>query len=308
MEITIFYGNGINLAAGGCDWNDILRKMSNNCSLPNISSNTLKYEYIILPKRESQKVPWLLNGQMFVAGGFNLSTEINMENDIIKKGLCEELRKQPRSPYYTELARLNAQYYVTTNYELILNEEFEGFNFFRNMPRNDIVRLYARDVLSKDGDTVMIWNIHGNWNAPESIILGIKDYCEYVTEINQYIKEGNHNHNLSWIDLFLKTDVYIIGFGLAYEETDIWYVLTYRKRLIRQKKYNINNHIYYYIPNKYADKGKMDLLEAMDVEVVCIPFISNEENTNNNLFDLLKDKIGERNLFYKKDSDSQKEL
>lgn len=294
MESTVFFGNGINLTVDGSSWDDILKRMSFGESLPDISSYTLKYEYIILPMREKQKVPLLLNGQMFTVGGKVLSTQVSMENDIVKKDLCRELKKQTVSPLYTDLAKLNVPYYITTNYETLLNDELEKLGYSRKTPSNDKMRLYARDTLIMDNKSVSLWNVHGNWNAPESIMLGMKDYCDYIAEINQYIIDGCSDEGLCWIDLFLKTDVHIIGFRLAYDETDLWYVLTHRKRLIRQAKTEVCNHIYYYVLDKYVDEGKNSLLKAMDVEVVIIPSLTSREETSMNLFDMLRKRIGER--------------
>lgn len=52
METTILYGNGVNLLGGGKSWEQILKDISDKPSLPPIQSNTLKYEYIILPQKE----------------------------------------------------------------------------------------------------------------------------------------------------------------------------------------------------------------------------------------------------------------
>lgn len=294
MANTVFFGNGINLMAGGGSWDDILKRMSYLSPLPDIKSNTLKYEYIILPRREKIIVPWTLNGRALMAGGKFLGSYVSTENRIVKRGLCMELKKQPISPYYAELAKLNAKYYITTNYETLLNDEFEKQGYIRTIPANDNSRLFARDTLTMGTQSVSLWNIHGNWNAPETIMLGIKDYCDYIAEINKQISEGETETCQSWINLFLMTDVHIIEFGLAYEETDLWYVLTHRKRMIRQMKNEINNHIFYYIIDKYADNNKNDLLKAMDVEVEIIPAQNSEEETNRTLFVVLRERIGMR--------------
>ncbi len=294
MSNTIFFGNGINRMAGGKSWDDVLKRMSPQGTLPDIDSNTLKYEYIILPQKDKIIVPWTLNGRPFIAGGKMLGHYASMENHIVKRGLCRELKKQTVCPYYTELAKLNATYYLTTNYETLLNDEFEKQGYIRAIPPNDKSRLYARDVLTRNDQNISLWNIHGNWVVPETIMLGIKDYCDYIAEINKQISEGETEDRQSWISLFLVTDIHIVGYGFGYEETDIWYVLTHRKRLMRQVNTKIQNHIIYYVIDKYADVGKNELLKAMDVEVVIIPSQNTEEETNIKLFEELKGRIGTR--------------
>ena len=134
-------------------------------------------------------------------------------------------------------------------------------------------------------------------------MLGIKDYCDYVSEINQYIKEDHSEAVNTWIDLFFRTNVYIIGFGLAYEETDLWYVLTIRKRLIRNNNRNINNHIYYYDIEKDSDKNKNELLKTLDVEVINVPYKDSYQKTYEIMFGMLRDKIGVREIGVIKNSD-----
>ena len=53
MEKTVLYGNGVNLLGGGPSWNKLLQDISKKSLLPPIQSNTLKYEYIILPQEEN---------------------------------------------------------------------------------------------------------------------------------------------------------------------------------------------------------------------------------------------------------------
>lgn len=296
MDKTILFGNGINAMAGGWSWDDILKRMANQDQLPDIKSNTLKYEYIVLQMQEKHIVPWVFNGRPFMAGGKFLGRSVSTENHIVKGGLCRELKNQPISPYYAELAKLNAMYYITTNYETLLNEEFEKLGFTRTIPANDKYRLFARDTLTRGTQNVSFWNIHGNWNAPETIMLGIKDYWDYTAEINEHLNEGETENCKSWINLFLNTDVHIVGFGLANEETDLWYILNYRKRMIRQKNCNIKNHIFYYVIDKYANNNKNELLRALDVEVEIIPTQKSDEETNRTLFEVLREKIGMRQI------------
>ena len=302
MDNTIFFGNGINLVAGGKSWDDILKDMSFRDSLPEINSNTLKYEYILLQKPQKQFVPLLLKGKPLLLAGKIYGEFFDTENGVVKRKLCDKLKRQPYSPYYAELFNLNTQNYITTNYEQLLNNEFET-NGFSHKDSDNSQLLYVRDSLYKNTQSVSIWNIHGNLKTPESIMLGIKDYCDYVSEINQYIKEDHSEAVNTWIDLFFRTNVYIIGFGLAYEETDLWYVLTIRKRLIRNNNRNINNHIYYYDIEKDSDKNKNELLKTLDVEVINVPYKDSYQKTYEIMFGMLRDKIGVREIGVIKNSD-----
>ena len=54
MINTIFFGNGINRMAGGESWDDVLSELTSSHYQQHIK---LKYEYIILPKKDKIKVP-----------------------------------------------------------------------------------------------------------------------------------------------------------------------------------------------------------------------------------------------------------
>ena len=85
-------------------------------------------------------------------------------------------------------------------------------------------------------------------------------------------KDNSDVDEYSWPFVMLNTDVHILGFGLGYEETDLWYFLTCRKRLIRKNKMQRNRIVYYAIMDSSYDMGKVKLLEALDVDVVNVDF------------------------------------
>ena len=57
MESTVFFGNGVNLLGKEeKSWDNVLRQLSQRQVLPPIGNNTLKYEYVVLPKDRYTKV------------------------------------------------------------------------------------------------------------------------------------------------------------------------------------------------------------------------------------------------------------
>ena len=85
METTILYGNGINLLGGGKSWNQVLKDISEKTSLPPIQSNTLKYEYIILPQKETNEAFLMTeDGSYFVTEDdkFFLTIDVNTEENL----------------------------------------------------------------------------------------------------------------------------------------------------------------------------------------------------------------------------------
>jgi hypothetical protein len=86
----------------------------------------------------------------------------------------------------------------------------------------------------------------------------------------------------------------MLGFGLGYEEIDIWYILTFRKRLIRKEIIPRNRFFYYSIVNNTYDKDKMELLKTLDVDVIQISLDKGEnayEKAYNEIYKLIREQV-----------------
>ena len=242
--------------------------------LPPIRSNTLKYEYIILPQAETSRALIKSADNHFLrsSNGNLLSVQVKTE-DNLKRNLCHELDKTVYSYYYSKLAEIEANHYITTNYELFINKALADKGFCLKSSCDGDNRLYRHELYECDNHLSSVWNIHGDVKTPQSIMLGLSDYCKYVVDIDKYFNSSEFESGKSWIDLFFRTNVHIVGLGMAYEEIDLWNVLTTRMRLKRSNNAICHNHIYYYaIQDESFDTGKKKLLEAMDVIVIDIAF------------------------------------
>lgn len=269
METTILFGNGVNrLSENGIEWKDLLKKVSSLGEIPILNNNTMLYEYIVLPEavpladRDGHRLyfrdgePWLVK---------------NEPEEQIKNSL-KDLLKDGKSWFYKNLADIHADHYLTTNYELYLEEEFaicKGEGTQENCLGVESL-LYNHDVGIHDGHKASFWNIHGRTKTPQSILLGMNEYCKYVVAIEKYLQEDKPCKK-SWVDLFTETNVHIVGFGLAFEEIDLWYLLTRRMRRIKQGE-PIDNHIFFY---QISEKDKINdaliqMLAACGVEVIPI--------------------------------------
>jgi len=152
-------------------------------------------------------------------------------------------------------------------------------------PLNPCIKERPHYVLSNGNHKIRFWNIHGNIEWHESMMLGLYEYCDYIRGFNKLFKE-----EYSWLNAMLTSNVFILGFGLGYEEIDLWYFLVSRKRLIRDKKIPANKIVFYVLEDKGYDIGKMKMLEALDVEVDLIPFDWSED-AYQKAYDIIYDKI-----------------
>ena len=294
IETTIFFGNGVNLLSKeGKSWDAILRQISKRQVLPPIGSNTLKYEYIVLPQERYTEIDY---GFKITENDIPEPTEIIDTEQNIKEVLASELSGSKASFFYNKLVELKADNYITTNYELFLNNLLKerGFKQIGNGHFEYLLKPIL--TLEKGYDQVRLWNIHGNVYIPETMMFGLSDYCKYVIEIEkkiQDIENGSMNGNeIYWPYVMLHSDVHMFGFGLGYEEIDIWHFLTARKRLIRKNLITKNHIVYYTILDNSYDLGKMKMLEALDVDVVPINFDWSEnayEKAYNEIYKIIRE-------------------
>jgi hypothetical protein len=122
-------------------------------------------------------------------------------------------------------------------------------------------------------------------------VLGYALYASYLRDIKNYVDGGEFrpgktkwprefpslgkkvkNPELfsgdSWVELFAKDDLHIVGFGLGLEEMHFWYMLTYfsrkeekRNRDARKKASYFANSVFYHYP---VDESGEPHVEAKD--------------------------------------------
>jgi hypothetical protein len=79
------------------------------------------------------------------------------------------------------------------------------------------------------------------------------------------LKKKAKYDNFLWIELFFNSNVHIIGFGLDYSETDMWWILNRRARIIKELKLKSQNMIYYY---GGLDETKANSLKDFEVQYI----------------------------------------
>ena len=92
----------------------------------------------------------------------------------------------------------------------------------------------------------------------------------------------NDFDNLSWVELFFRTNLYIIGFGMDFSEIDIWWLLNKRARFMLEIP-EINNRITYLFNHDYEnEEEKPALFAALKAfEVSWLPIESNADYISN---------------------------
>ena len=137
------------------------------------------------------------------------------------------------------------------------------------------------------------WSIHGAFPEAQSIMLGLRQYSRYQNHIANYLTgtisyskvqelrsplylprpdfEFEKNGNpYSWVDLFLRDHIHMIGFGMEYTESILWWLLTEKFWLQRKFPKYIGGLTYYHVevekPSSH-EKVKLNMLEDLGSRV-----------------------------------------
>ena len=280
------FGNGLNLLNGYSTWEDLLVKIDDKKDDVKIP-NTLQFEAEVLPLPEKKTVSVTLNGKVVTLNDQPVTWTINTETSL-KAKIAEAMKKYETNEIYQRIAEMkDVSHYVTTNYDDVLKRTLLNMGYLEteHVKIENTYSIRRRHSLSSARNEKHIWNIHGEIDTPPTIMLGLNQYCGSVSKISDYLN-GKYDYKqekqkviipkiqerlrdgiekpFSWLDLFFISDLYIIGFSLLYEEIDLWWILTRRKRLMRQGA-NISNNIFYCGEVK---PGKKELFHTMGVEII----------------------------------------
>lgn len=266
MTNTVLYGNGLNrISRNAVSWEGLLTELKGSNSFDNGKlPYTMVYERIFMDKNK-----------VFQDGRYDESE--------LKVKIADSLVGQESNEIFELLAKMDFENYLTTNYDYAF-EKAIGVTP-EKMSSEEIYSLRRKRRYTVGDGAKYLWNIHGEIDSPKSIMLGLDHYGGSLGKIDSYVK-GTYKHSVdgqlvqvksmkdklmdnffchtSWIDLFFSSDVHIVGFGMDYSETDLWWLLNKRARFAAENL--VNNEIYYYSHN--LNEEKKGLLESFGVNVI----------------------------------------
>jgi hypothetical protein len=195
---------------------------------------------------------------------------------------------------------------LTTNYNYALNlpPVFDTANQ-RKIYKNISENFYSLFRGYKD-DMRQIWNIHGEVKNPKSILLGHAQYSKYMGQVKDYLYKGikftrvseslrsplsgkipnfNFEDNVeiySWVDLFLRDEIHVVGLGLDFSEIILWWLIS--EKMALQAKFNkkVGDLIYYNIQSEESTdtaqkKCTRSMLEDLGAKIISIEANSYED-------------------------------
>ena len=266
---VLLIGNGINNLTNKESWSNLLKSMAMFCKvdgdveISNLKPFPLLYEEIFLRSR-------------------------NISELSLKRHISKEVRGIIGNDIHDLIRAKEFNDIITTNYDYTLqgNQSTKTTDALKNqgVVKETKYNIFRHNKVSK----TKVWHIHGECNSPGSITLGYEHYGGQLQQMRNYVVSGTHYKNKknqkslsrklrtgevcfeSWLDLFFKKNIHIIGLSMDFVETDLWWLLTYRARLMKSERGKISNKIFYYTPQKYIESSKqrMDLMKSINIEIV----------------------------------------
>lgn len=263
----LLLGNGINRAFDSDSWDDLLNSIDR--------------------RRERYDI-----------GGFHvpealkaiLLTEDNVDKALKSKkhALANLGAKKPEAQMrlLRRLLALPFDEILTTNYSYELETAALGShslseNALRNMQSHsdEVARCEHRFLLHTfnrvklENTEHRVWHIHGEARKPDSMILGAYFYGNLLGKLVELNKKRGAYYSQtegaprirSWADAFILGDVYILGFGFGFSETDLWWLLNRKKR---ERGSAGKTYFYELKPIEETNRAKLDLLKLMGVRIV----------------------------------------
>lgn len=259
---VLLLGNGINRAFNSDSWDDLLNSVDRRAERYDIG----RY-----------KCPETLKAILVTRD--NVDKALKSEKERL--GNLGAQKPDAQTALLRRLLNAGFDELLTTNYSYELETAALGrLVSERDLKRlqrhtDDVVRcevncmLHTYNAVNLGGEK-RIWHIHGEARKPDSMILGAYYYGNLLGKITALNKKRGVYYSAenprikSWTDAFILGEVYILGFGFGFAESDLWWLLNRKKREPRVG----GVHFYELKPKSEINRAKMDLLELMNVEII----------------------------------------
>ena len=291
MPKAVFIGNGIHrvFPDNAISWENLLEGLSQN---ENLIDNLPGIEDINLDN-PLKPFPLAFEELIQLGNNHNLGPEERIK--LLKEEIHSIFREQVDNgrnefnEFHEEVMQSDITDVITSNYDY--GFELAGrIDFYANKQsiadyrREKTANLRRSYTIGKK----KVWHMHGELFdsvnhanpspsnfAEQSILMGYRHYAKNLADIKGYI-DGVHRDipyimtrlgtnddmEISWVDKFFTHDIDIFGFGLGFEEQDVWWLLNYRANKIRtnenRNRAHIDNQIRF-IVRSYKDQELADL-------------------------------------------------
>jgi hypothetical protein len=220
MSKLLLLGNSVNRLGNGQSWDEVIRALRGVVGVPGkyvIDGKPLPLVYEYLVCREG------------------------CDEVTAKRQVVQSMRELQFNWAHVRATELGCQNILTTNYDYCLEAASGLPSKNANLMREGTYSAYRRARIGEQ----FVWHIHGEANAPRSVLLGVHQYAGYLQKLRTYLTVSpkvspfqrqdlefdQSDKVFSWADLFLRDNVHIIGLTLDYVETHLWWLIAYKRRL-----------------------------------------------------------------------------
>lgn len=270
MATSLLIGNGINRVTNqDASWEHVL-----NALVPGTLSGqalehmkhkpfALVYEEILLTRMSNDK---------------------RVDEPAMKEKIAELVGGLQFNAFHRRVMDSAVRHVITTNYDY-------GFEKATRLsyPRRHLLRESKYSVFRRRAiGSKFVWHIHGEVEAPNTITLGYDQYSGYLQKLRSYATADRETKNgspfkmgmidfdtvegtvYSWLDVFLRDDIHIVGLGLDYTEIDLWWAVTYKARK-KAQGFPVGRTVYHdWYTGEVEEQAlaRRSLLKALSVEVM----------------------------------------
>ncbi len=277
MAISVLVGNGINrLANADASWENLLVRLANKGVTPHVLEHVADKPFALIYEE-------LLLG-MSVGNRETSETDLTKTERELKSEIAAQIAGLEGHLTHARLMCAGLKHVLTTNYDYAL-ERASGLEFRRdNLHPENKYSVFRR----RRAGNCNVWHIHGECESPATITLGYDQYSGYLQKLRGHATaerssgrnspfkarnlqfDGIPETSHSWLDVFFRDDIHIIGLGLDYTEIDLWWAIAYKARL-GARGYPVGRTHFYDWHNGIEDNrrdAKHSLLSGMRVKVV----------------------------------------
>lgn len=272
-EKALLIGNDINNTTESYSWQDLINGL-------------LDYARIDRNLNQVNKPFPMLYEEIYL----NSARAYRTSESRLKNYIAAQTRKMKPNVLHKLILELGIENILTTNYDLSF-EKTAGLEVKKTINKGYIKENLYNVFRYHQTENHKIWHLHGSQTVPKTITLGYEHYSGFLQQMRNYVATGtkgiykkkdflpmakrikmNEVQYESWIDLFFTHDIYIFGLNLDFVEMHLWWLLTYRARVVVENRFPVTNKIVYFYPQKYekASKHKLEMFNINGVDTIPI--------------------------------------
>ncbi len=265
MEEVLFLGNGFNrVSEGAMSWRSVMKELASFVGKSDRITQYLNHKPFTLVFEEIY---------------FRSARVRNIDELALKERTAKLINSILPNELHAEAVLSGVNNILTTNYDYNL-EVSSRLEFGSSQTKETKYSVHRR----KCADGVCVWHIHGEADYPRTLMLGHEHYSGYVDKLQDFVPplsggtparkakrvdgRRKRGEGQNWVELFLDSNVHVIGFSFDYTEIELWWLLSVKERH-RLGKRPVGTTTYYPVGPQPSQRvrAKEAILESFGVQI-----------------------------------------